>query len=93
MVVGTCTISLHIPESGSLKYKRWVLRRIKDRVRNKFNVSIAEIDDFDLWQRSTLGVAVVSKDGRFASQVISKVIDLIESDGNAHVLDIQTDLR
>jgi len=93
LVVGTCTISLHIPESGSLKSKRWVLRRIKDRVRNKFNVSIAEIDDFDLWQRSTLGVAVVSKDGRFASQVISKVIDLIESDGNAHVLDIQTDLR
>lgn len=93
MVVGTCTISLHIPESGSLKSKRWVLRRIKDRVRNKFNVSIAEIDDFDLWQRATLGVAVVSKDGRFASQVISKVIDLIESDGNAHVIDIQTDLR
>ncbi len=93
MVVGTCTISLHIPESGSLKSKRWVLRRIKDRVRNKFNVSIAEVGDFDLWQRSTLGVAVVSRDGRFANQVISKVIDLIESDGNALVLDIQTDLR
>lgn len=93
MVVGTCTISLHIPDSGSLKSKRWVLRRIKDRVRNKFNVSIAEIDDFDLWQRATLGVAVVSKDGRFANQVISKVIDLVESDGNAHVIDIQTDLR
>ena len=93
MVVGTCTISLHIPESGSLKSKRWVLRRIKDRVRNKFNVSIAEIDDFDLWQRATLGVAVVSKDGRFADQVIAKVIDLIRSDGNAHIIDIQTDLR
>jgi uncharacterized protein YlxP (DUF503 family) len=93
LVVGTCTISLHIPESGSLKSKRWVLRRIKDRVRNKFNVSIAEVGDFDLWQRSTLGVAVVSRDGRFANQVISKVIDLIESDGNALVLDIQTDLR
>ena len=93
MVVGTCTISLHIPESGSLKSKRWVLRRIKDRVRNKFNVSIAEIDDFDLWQRATLGVAVVSKDGRFADQVIAKVIDLIRSDGNAHIIDIHTDLR
>jgi uncharacterized protein YlxP (DUF503 family) len=93
VVVGTCTISLHIPESGSLKSKRWVLRRIKDRVRNKFNVSIAEIDDFDLWQRATLGVAVVSKDGRFANQVISKVIDLVQSDGNAQVIDIQTDLR
>jgi uncharacterized protein YlxP (DUF503 family) len=93
LVVGTCTISLHIPESGSLKSKRWVLRRIKDRVRNKFNVSIAEIDEFDLWQRATLGVAVVTNDGRFANQVISKVINLIESDGNAHVIDIQTDLR
>jgi uncharacterized protein YlxP (DUF503 family) len=93
LVVGTCTISLHIPESGSLKSKRWVLRRIKDRVRNKFNVSIAEIDDFDLWQRATLGVAVVSKDGRFADQVIAKVIDLIESDGNAHVISVNTELR
>lgn len=93
MVVGTCTISLHIPESGSLKSKRWVLRRIKDRVRNKFNASIAEVDDFDLWQRATLGIAVVSKDGRFANSVISKIIDLIESDGNAHVIDIKTDLR
>ena len=62
-------------------------------MRNKFNVSIAEIDDFDLWQRATLGVAVVSKDGRFANQVISKVIDLIESDGNAQVIDIHTELR
>jgi len=93
LVVGTCTISLHIPESGSLKSKRWVIRRIKDRVRNKFNVSIAEIDDFDLWQRATLGIAIVSKDGRFADQVISKVIDLIRSDGSAHVIDIQTELR
>lgn len=93
MVVGTCTISLHIPESGSLKSKRWVLRRLKDRIRHKFNVSVAEVDDFDLWQRATLGVAVVSGDGRFANRVISKVIDLVQSDGNALIIDIHTDLR
>jgi uncharacterized protein YlxP (DUF503 family) len=93
LIVGTCLVSLHIPDSGSLKAKRFVLRRLKDRVRNKFNVSIAEIDDFDLWQRSTLGIAVVSKDGQFAHRVISNVIRLIESDGNLSVIDIQTDLR
>jgi len=93
LVIGTCTISLHIPESRSLKSKRWVLRRIKDRVRSKFNVSIAEVGDFDLWQRATLAVAVVSTDRRFADRVISKVIDLVDSDGNAQVIEIQTDLR
>jgi uncharacterized protein YlxP (DUF503 family) len=93
LIVGTCLVSLHIPDSGSLKAKRFVLRRLKDRVRNKFNVSIAEIDDFDLWQRSTLGIAVVSKDVQFANRVISNVIRLIESDGNLSVIDIQTDLR
>ena len=93
MVVGTCRVSLHIPDSGSLKAKRFVLRRLKDRVRNKFNVSVAEVDDFDLWQRATIGIAVVANEGQFANQVISNVVRMIESDGNLNVIDIQTDLR
>lgn len=93
MVVGTCRVSLHIPDSGSLKAKRLVLRRIKDRIRNKFNVSVAEVDDFDLWQRTTIGIAVVSRDGHFANQVISSVVAMIESDGNINVIGIETDLR
>ena len=93
MVVGTCRISLHIPDSGSLKAKRLVLRRIKDRIRNKFNVSVAEVDGFDLWQRTTIGIAVVSRDGHFANQVISSVVAMIESDRNISVIEIETDLR
>ena len=93
MVVGTCRVSLHIPDSGSLKAKRFVLRSLKDKVRNKFNVSIAEVDDFDLWQRATVGVAVVSRDGHFANQVISNVVGMIESDRSISVIEIQTDLR
>ena len=93
MVVGTCRVSLHIPDSGSLKAKRMVLRRLKDRVRNKFNVSVAEVDDFDLWQRATIGIAVVSNEGHFANQVISNVVGFIESDRNINVIDIETDLR
>jgi hypothetical protein len=93
LVVGTCLVSLHIPNSGSLKAKRLVLRRLKDRVRNKFNVSIAEVDGFDLWQRTTLGIAVVSRDRRFADKVISSVVGLIESDTSISVIGVETDLR
>jgi uncharacterized protein YlxP (DUF503 family) len=93
LVVGTCLVSLHIPNSGSLKAKRLVLRRLKDRVRNKFNVSVAEVDGFDLWQRTTLGIAVVSKDRRFADKVISRVVGLIESDTSISVIGVETDLR
>ena len=93
MVVGTCTVSLHIPGSGSLKSKRFVLKSLKDRIRHKFNVSVAEVDHFDLWQRSTIAVAVVSRDGQFADRVISKVLNLIETDTKIDVIDIQTELR
>lgn len=93
MVVCTCLVSLHIPDSGSLKAKRLVIRRLKDRIRNKFNVSVAEVDDFDLWQRATLGVAVVSKDCYFGQQVISNVIGLIEADRSVNVIDIETTVR
>lgn len=93
MVVGTCTVSLHIPGSGSLKSKRFVLKSLKDRIRHRFNVSVAEVDHFDLWQRSTIAVAVVSRDGQFADRVISKVLNLIEADTRVDVIDIQTGLR
>jgi uncharacterized protein YlxP (DUF503 family) len=93
LVVGTCTVDLHIPGRGSLKSKRFVLKSLKDRIRRKFNVSVAEVDHFDLWQRSTIAVAVVSRDRKFADQVISNVLNLIESDGKIDIIDIQTDLR
>ncbi len=93
MVVGTCRITLHIPDGGSLKAKRLVLRRLKDKVKNKFNVAIAEVDDCDLWQRSTLGIATVSKDSKFANQVISNVVGLIESDRDISVIDVETDFE
>jgi len=64
MVVGLASIEIHIPECGSLKRKRQFLRGIKDRVKNRFNVSIAEVDHNDLWQRTTLGVSVDLAAGR-----------------------------
>ncbi len=62
MVIGVLRLVLYLPENQSLKGKRAVLRSIKARVANKFNVSIAECDDQDSWQRVTLGIAQVGNE-------------------------------
>ena len=77
MNVGVCKIRLRLPGNLSLKGKRRVLKSITSRISNKFNVSVAEVDDHDLWQLATLGVCCVSNDGRFTNQVLSKVVDFI----------------
>jgi uncharacterized protein YlxP (DUF503 family) len=79
MVVGILEVDLSIPGADSLKSKRMVLRSLKDRIRREFNVSIAEVADNDQWQSASLAIAVVSNDKRFANQVLSKVVDLIEA--------------
>jgi uncharacterized protein YlxP (DUF503 family) len=93
MIVGACTIELFLAESGSLKSKRQILRAIKDRVRNSFNVSIAEIDHHDLWQRSTLGVAVVGNETRFIHAVLNKVVSLVNRESRAEIIDVIVEMR
>ncbi len=92
MVVGLASIDVHLPESGSLKSKRQILRRIKDRVRNNFNVSIAEVGYNDLWQRTTLGVSVVANQRQFANQVLSGVVDLVSKTNGVQMLDYTIEL-
>lgn len=77
MNVGVCRISLRLPENQSLKGKRQVLKSIITRIRNQFNVSVAEVDDHDLWQLATIGICCVSNDKRYTNQVLSKVVDFI----------------
>ena len=78
MVVGVCTIDLHIPGNDSLKGKRSVLRKIKERVKHTFNVSIAEVEDLDKLQRAGLGVAFVSTDSGHVHSTLSKVVNFID---------------
>jgi uncharacterized protein len=78
MVVGVCTIDLHIPGNDSLKGKRSVVRKIKERVKNAFNVSIAEVEDLDKLQRAGLGVAFVSNDSSHVHSTLSKVVNFID---------------
>jgi uncharacterized protein YlxP (DUF503 family) len=78
MVVGICQLDVRIPENHSLKGKRHVLRKLIDRVRNQFNVSISEVGDNDLWQRAQIGICTVSNDRRHINSSLDKVIDFIE---------------
>jgi len=77
MNVGVCRIELCLPENLSLKGKRRVLKSIVARVKNRFDVSVAEIDDQELWQLATLGICYVSNNNRHANEVLSKVVDFI----------------
>jgi uncharacterized protein YlxP (DUF503 family) len=93
MNIGALRVRLRIPENHSLKGKRMVLRSVTSRVKNKFNVSIAEIDDQDMWQVATLGITCVSNDSRHVNETLSHVMNFIEANrGDAEVLDYEIEL-
>ena len=92
MFIGVCTMEMHIPESGSLKTKRHSLKSLKDRIRNKFNVSVAEIGDNDLWQKTSLAVAAVSNDKSHLNQTLDHVLNLVRSVPEVSLLDYQIEI-
>lgn len=93
MNLGLCKVKLRLPENQSLKGKRQALKSIITRVRNKYNVSIAEVDDQDLWQLATLGIACVSNDTQHVNEVLSKVVDFIsQSRFEVEMLDYQIEI-
>lgn len=93
MVVGVCTVQLEIFGNDSLKGKRSVVKPILARVREHFNVSAAEVDDLDAWQRATLAFVCVSNDADYTHGLLMKVIDFIEKSRlDANILDYQIEL-
>lgn len=91
MVVLVGEVQLHLPESRSLKDKRQVVKSLKERIRNRFNVSIAEVDYMDLWQRCAIAIAVVSTTRAHADEVLANVVDFVERDGRAYLLEFTVD--
>ncbi len=87
MIVGVLRIELYIPESGSLKSKRFAIKSIKDRLKNRFNVSVAEVDNSDKWQRSSLGIAVVSNESKHIESILGNVMNLVYGDKRVEVID------
>ena len=93
MHIGILKVKLRIHDNHSLKGKRQVIKPIITRVRNKFNVSVAEIDDQELWQLGTIGVTCVSNSSRHANEILSKVMDFINgARGDAEILDYEIEL-
>lgn len=89
IALGLCTIDLSVPESNSLKDKRQIVKSLVENLRNRFNVSAAEVEDLDKWRSATLAVAVVSNDARFSGQVLNKVMDFVRSNPRVSVMDYQ----
>jgi uncharacterized protein YlxP (DUF503 family) len=85
--------TLRIPESGSLKDKRQVVRSVMQRVRNKFQVAVAEVDDNDAWQIATIGVTCVSNSARHADEVLAEIVAYVEGSRlDAEVTDVETEV-
>lgn len=87
MIVGICKIVLYLPACQSLKDKRSNLRKIKDKFFSHFKILLSEVDDLDLWQRSSLGFAVVGNDKRLVESIIEKAVNFIEFKDGAEVID------
>ena len=92
MVVGVGIIDIFIVNSRSLKEKRGVLRRVIQRTRNKFNISIAEIGDHDSWKNGKIGFAVVGNDGGFVNSMMDTIMHFIEELNLVHVVNSKIEI-
>jgi uncharacterized protein YlxP (DUF503 family) len=85
MVIGALEVNLLIGGAQSLKDKRVVVHSLKDRIRRTFNVAVAEVEDNDKWQSAVLGIVTVSNERVHANEVLSKVVNFVEEDGEARL--------
>ncbi|MCL0077519.1 DUF503 domain-containing protein [Peptococcaceae bacterium] len=92
MVIGTLTVELFIFGSRTLKDKRRILKSILDKVKSRFNVSIAEVDSHDMWQRSVLGIACVSNQVAHVQSVLSSVEKFISHQRDAEIISLHTEI-
>jgi uncharacterized protein len=91
--VGVCKVKLRLPDNLSLKGKRQVVKSVTARLKNKFNVSVAEVEDNDLWQLATVGICFVSNDKRFTNEVLSKAVEfVVNSQGDYEMLDYEIEI-
>ena len=86
MFVGVLRLTLHLPAPGSLKSKRHLVRSAVDRVKARYNVSIAEVAENVLWQRSVLGIAAVGNEHAFVNETLDKVAEFVTSMHGGQIL-------
>jgi len=91
MVVGLCVVELLLPGSRSLKDKRVLIKGIKDRLRARFNLSLAEVDFQNLWQRAKIGMVSIASSKDVLHTTINKAIEIIESNTQCEIIDCQVE--
>lgn len=86
MIIGLLSLEIFLPHSHSLKEKRKVVSAFKDRIRNKFNVAVAELDFLDKWQRAKIGIVAINNRPGFVDQVLRRIIEEAERNLEAEIL-------
>lgn len=92
MHIGTLTVVLYLHAAESLKDKRQVVKSLIETTRQKFNISIAEVDDLDKWRKATIGIAFVSNDKSYVNRVLDKVVNTLESNPAVEVGEVELEL-
>jgi uncharacterized protein YlxP (DUF503 family) len=92
MTIGILKLILFIPGSNSLKEKRMVLHSIKARLRNAFNVSVAQLDHEDKWQKATLAVAGIQKERKLMDKTLSEIVNFMERNHNTQLIDYEMEI-
>lgn len=91
MIIGSLTFRLHLRDCHSLKEKRRVIKSLKDQLGNKFNISVAEVEDQDEWQFAEIGIAAVGTDTPFVQSVLTTVENWVRFFGGVTVIDVQSE--
>ena len=92
MVIGTMKIKIHVPWSHSLKEKRMVVKSICTKVRNKYNVSVAEVEEQDIHQIIVLGLACVGNEASHADSIMDHVLNFIEDNAEADIIHVEREI-
>ena len=92
MFIGVIKVCLHLSEPQSLKDKRRIIKGLTDRIKNKFNLAVAETGRMDSWNNSELGIVCISNEASHADSMLSRAINFIESQGTVELTFVQTEI-
>jgi len=92
MVVGLCSVELHLSGVTSLKEKRRIVKSLLQRLHNRFNVSAAEVDYQDYWQKACIGLACVGNEGRYINEVLQQSVNFVEQFSGAEVINYSIEI-
>ena len=92
MTIGVLQLDLLIPGAQSLKDKRRIIKSLKERLRNRYNCSVAEIEFQDMWQRSRVAACIVGNDVRHVNSQLSNVVAYVEANSAAELADYRIEM-